>query len=107
MSQPLATHLKLSTPCLSLLNARPASNHGDMERLKKLTAMKKKDLAQELERIFDGRTELNITNWEAVHTWQPEGTVGGALPAKPCAEPDEMHDDDQQDSITAEEEIAA
>lgn len=88
-----------------------ASGFVDEESLKKLTAMKKKNLAQEMERIFDGRTDINVTNWEAVHTWRPEGTVGGGLPANPCGEPDEIDcevdDGDQHNPVRSSEEIAA
>jgi ParB family chromosome partitioning protein len=50
-----------------------------------LGKMKKKDLAKAVEEIFAKTTDLEVTDWEAVHAWRPEGGLGEA-PAVPVEE---------------------
>jgi ParB family chromosome partitioning protein len=50
-----------------------------------LGKMKKKDLAKAVEEIFAGATDLEVTDWDAVHAWRPEGGLGEA-PAVPVEE---------------------
>ena len=76
----------------------------DDESLQKLAGMKKGDLAKEMELIFAGRTSLTVTNWEAVHAWRPEGSVGGRLPEKAPEEPEEI--DCEEDAAASPEDLS-
>jgi ParB family chromosome partitioning protein len=63
-----------------------------------LGKMKKKDLAKAAEEIFAGTTKLEVTDWERVHAWKPEGGLGEDLP-EPAAQPAAEPDDDEEDEL--------